>query len=113
MRTSPHTRRIRLMSWYASKCYVLGIASATSWGLEGGHTETCNVYYRGKRVYVFGWPRWKWRCVLKFHHWPTPYTVAFGMCGKCVPWPCCGAITIDHAPGCVDAYDNESESERA
>lgn len=23
-----------------------------------------------------------------------------GLCGRCAPWPCCGAQTIAHMPGC-------------
>lgn len=100
MRTAPRTRRIRVMKRLAGSAYVLGLASGCSMGWEGGSAETCNIYWRGKRCYFLGWPRWKWRCVLKRHHWPTSQTVVFDLCGKCCPWPCCGAITHEHAAGC-------------
>jgi hypothetical protein len=87
--------------WLSHHAYSLGLCSAgsESWDDDGHHGR---IHWRGKRCYFLYWPRRKWRCVLKFHHWPTPWVIGFGLCGKCCPWPCCGAITIGHKPGCLE-----------
>lgn len=89
----------RLHRRLASFAYASGLASGAMYSWSGGVAST-RIFWRGKRCYFLWWPRWKWRCVLKFHHWPTPEPVAFGLCGRCIPWPCCGAITREHAPNC-------------
>lgn len=93
------SRVARLHVRLASRLYALGVASGDTWGLQGD-TQTVQVHWRGKRPYILGWPRPKWRCLLRYRHWPTSHMIFAGFCGKCCPWPCCGAITLDHADGC-------------
>jgi hypothetical protein len=88
--------------WLGRHAVGLGFASARMVGWEGGTRRSSWIRWRGKRISFLNIPRWKWRCVLRFHHWPTPYTVVFDLCGKCCPHPCCGAITIEHADGCEE-----------
>jgi hypothetical protein len=98
----PKSLPFRAHEWFASWCYRLGLSSGGMYGQSAEGYET-RIYWRGKRCYFLNWPRWKWRCVFKFHHWPTPYLVGLGFCGRCCPWPCCGAITREHAAGCVES----------
>lgn len=93
--------RGRLYKWLSFRVVGWGLASAATWGYSDG-VEVVGIKWRGKRISFLNWPRQKWACVLKYHHWPTPWTIAFGMCGKCIPWPCCGAITQAHAPDCTE-----------
>lgn len=86
---------------------------ATSWlhasGIsEGGHSHftpetqrrSCGFHIGlAPRPYIAFWPVWKWRCLLRFHHWPGEEVMA-QTCGKCLPWPCCDATTRAHANGC-------------
>ena len=98
--TAPYkSRRQRVFSWFAGKCYVLGLASGgcSSWS---GNIYSHAIYWTGKRVYILGWERGNWRCLLRFHHWPTKHKVAWDMCGKCAPWPCCGSTAPNEGHHC-------------
>jgi len=44
---------------------------------------------RRRPVYVLGWKVANWGCLLRRHHWPTRYKVAFDLCGRCAPCPDC------------------------
>jgi hypothetical protein len=92
----------RLWCWLAHKTYSIGLSSGGchSWLSDG--TPVTRINWRGKRCYFLGWERQKWRCVLKFHHWPRDWPVAFGLCGRCVPWSCCGSTWRDHAADCTE-----------
>lgn len=90
----------RLARW----AYALGVTSGSCYGTcrQAGHGWCVKyVTLRGSRPYVLGWPRNNWRCLLKGRHWPGEH-VGFGLCGKCVPWQCCGSRTVEHLPGCAD-----------
>lgn len=58
------------------------------------------------RPYVLGLPDWWWHCQLtqgrrlRDRHRPYPPAV-LGICGRCAPWPCCGAPGWDHAENCT------------
>lgn len=94
----------RAWQWLVRLLYVLGVASgAVSAGFShprGYWAAPTGILTRQHRPYVLGWRTDKWRCLLRYHHWPTRWEIAFGMCGKCLPWPCCAAITVEHADGC-------------
>jgi hypothetical protein len=59
------------------------------------------VSFRGQRPYVLGLKREAWGYpwhLIRYRHWPV--SVGMGMCGKCAPWPCCGATGLNHADDC-------------
>ena len=93
-RRRPHRFRRRFTSW----AIHMGLASGGMYAWDGGQPVTA-IYWRGKRCSILGWTPAEWRCLLKFHHWPGP-RVGFSMCGKCVPWQCCGSTTWGHRPDC-------------
>ena len=72
------------------------------WTWKGNGPRTTRIFWRGKRISFLNIPRHKWRCVLKYHHWPNDVMI-LGMCGKCLPHPCCGSPEWDHAKGCKEA----------
>lgn len=87
--------------WYAKLVrHAIGLGLASGGVYTYDHSE---IRWRGKRCSFLYWPRPKWRCVLRYHHWPSDWPVAFSMCGRCVPWPCCGSVRREHAPGCGEA----------
>lgn len=116
-----HWRRWRLTGWVFGRLYVLGI---TAWGATYGNKCTRPMSLRSdcpghqgwvirgpgwgaldprrKRVYVLGM-RTEWLLLLptclRAGHWPL-WLEGMG-CGKCTPWPCCGATGYDHAEGCT------------
>jgi hypothetical protein len=120
-----HWRRWRLTAWVFGRLYWLGI-TATG-GSSGNHCaepgalrDDCLGHpgwgfwvHRGPgwraldprkgRVYVLG-IRTEWLALLPYclrnGHWPL-WLEGMG-CGKCAPWPCCGAVGYDHAEGCSD-----------
>lgn len=99
-------RRWRITLWAAHRAYVLGIIAGSSQSTGGGRAgwELNYVNWRGRRPYVLGLERERWGYQfhwLRYRHWPEP--IAFGACGKCSPWPCCGATGLDHAEHCEDA----------
>ncbi len=94
-------RRWKLTHKVAGWLHVTGIASSgggSKWG------DGCNwcldslPRYRGKRVYLLGVSRNTWHCWRRRHR--RGEEVGFGFCGKCMPWPCCGAETVQHVTGC-------------
>lgn len=96
------TRAVRrLVRW----AYSLGVisGSCTSWG-DG--CDACVTVGRrafsGRRPYVFGVSRDTWHCWLKGRHLRGD-EVGFGLCGKCLPWSCCGSERYEHNPGCREA----------
>lgn len=95
----------RFTSRLASRLYVLGIISGCGYFSERGKKVVAINLDLHPRPYVLGWQRTKWGCLFKRHHWPywpEGRPVVFGLCGKCVPWPCCGSIEFEHATGCVE-----------
>lgn len=114
-----HWRRWRLTRWLFGRLYWLGI---TAWGGSIGnhcqlfvpYPDPCRGHPPGwgwvahgpgwrslirPRYYVLGWEAWKWGCLLRRRHWPAEH-IGLGMCGRCAPWPCCGATTRAHAAWC-------------
>lgn len=93
-------RSWRLTHRLAGQAYGTGIISGAAY--TGGRVEW--VRFRGRRVYVLWLKREAWGHPWHFvraGHWPLP--VWMGMCGKCAPWPCCGAVGYDHEPDCEGA----------
>jgi hypothetical protein len=93
--------RRRWFERVVSRAYVLGIISASCW--RGGGYGVTWISWRGKRPYVLGFKRIQWYAIphlLRYRHWPL--RVWGGMCGKCGPWQCCGAVGFDHAEGCPE-----------
>jgi hypothetical protein len=97
-------RRWRITLRAASSAYALGIIAGSGQkgcpGARGGW-ELVYINWRGSRPYVLGLERERWGYPLhwlRYRHWPEP--VWAGMCGKCAPWPCCGATGFDHADDC-------------
>lgn len=94
-------RAWRITDRAASLAYQLGIIGSSGNTYGDGHNGCVNgVRFRGPRPYVLGVSRDVWRCWFRGHRRGEP--VGLGMCGKCVPWPCCKAITEEHAAGCPD-----------
>ncbi len=115
-----HWRRWRLTHWLLSRAYVLGLIAGSGlsthchfdlldctcpghpgWGWVADHVL---IHPRKGRPYLLGWETWKWGCLLRRRHWPSD-PIDLGMCGRCAPWPCCGAITEAHAPTCAEAWE--------
>lgn len=80
-------RRWRATHWLARKAYALGIV-AGHWVSLSTHCSSCigGIYWRGSRVYVLGWPTWKWSCLLRKRHWPRAIDL-LEACAKCYPPP--------------------------
>jgi len=117
-----HWRRWRLTGAVFSLLYVSGVTA--NGGSSGNHCprpgtlrDDCPGHpgwgwvHRGpgwrmldprrRRFYVLGM-RTEWlellpNC-LRARHWPL-WLEGMG-CGRCAPWPCCGAIGYDHAERC-------------
>lgn len=92
-------RRSRAVHRFLSWGYGMGFVG--SYGSSyGGGCRGCVAGVRwGRSSYLAGWPRWKWRCLLKARHWPGE-EVLDGMCGKCCPCPDCGSQHAACKPGC-------------
>lgn len=97
-------RGTRAARWAARWAYRLGVISGYSTGTcdQPGHRWCIRkMSWRGRRPYALGWEAWKWRCLLRFRHWPGQEILS-GYCGKCLPWPCCGSRTSGHEPECAE-----------
>lgn len=103
-------RRWKLTRWLVHTGYRLGVVSASCHSYTGGEwlvwakiTGTRRSDgVRARPCYVAGWPVENWRCLLRFHHWPSQHKVGLGLCVKCCPCPDCGRpAPIDH--DCVAA----------
>lgn len=82
--------------------YALGVVNGFSYVGGNGHSGcVTDFHWRGKRSYLFGVSRDTWVCWRAGHRRGEP--VAFGFCGKCVPWPCCGSERVEHTDGCAEA----------
>lgn len=92
-------RRWKIAHWVVRKAYSLGITSNGGCMTWDGYCVGCWrgswSTFRGRRVYVLGWPTWKWGCVLKNRHWPGQF-IGFDSCTKCMPCPECGSTESDH-----------------
>jgi hypothetical protein len=93
--------------------YRLGVISGSTWSWGGGLVDGAGcdgcVTFRfdlHPRPYVLGAARSTWRCWSRGHR--RGEEVGFGFCGKCVPWPCCGATRRAHADGCVEDIDQSA-----
>lgn len=96
-------RRWRLTHRLASRAYVLGIISGSGSRGTGDGWELFYIGWRGRRPYVLGLEREAWGHpwhFIRHRHWPL--MVWGGICGKCAPWPCCGATGMDHADDCEE-----------
>ncbi len=94
-------RRWKITLWAAHRAYALGVIAGSGQRGTGTGWELMFVHFRGRRPYVLGIERERWGYPLhwlRHGHWPEP--VVFGLCGKCSPWPCCGATGLDHADDC-------------
>ena len=103
--TTPGLFRWRAWRWLRwVDLYILYSSGLTSGGGVSGSKWGWllhNPHWRGKRVYILWIKRRKWGYpwhLLRTGHWPNP--VIWGICGKCCPWPCCGATGYDHVEGC-------------
>jgi len=108
---APHRRswrRWKVTDRFTRWCYLLGLARSGMLCMDS--TCTWNGARRrdfrwGRRPYVLGWPTEKWRCLLRYRHWPhwpggSP--VFMGACGRCLRWSCCNSIETGHAATCPD-----------
>jgi len=78
---------------------LLGVIGG-GWNTYDEHCRGCVSHLElGGSGYVLGWPTWKWRCLLKGHHWPGVLVFA-DICGKCLPCPGCDSVTNEHGRGC-------------
>lgn len=88
--------------------YSLGIIAGFGVTVHRGHSGwyVTDVHWRGRRVYILGWPAAKWQCVLLRHHWPYwpgGQPLAFDLCGRCLRCAECGSIEMEHKPWCSEA----------
>lgn len=87
------------------RLYWLGVISGSG-ATTNGRFETeygwrlTHVSWKGARPYVLGFKRQNWAPWHRIRRGHWPYTISLGLCGRCSPWPCCGAIGLDHAEGC-------------
>jgi hypothetical protein len=91
-------RRWEITKRLASWAYSMGLVAG--YGItHDGHCDGCvsgfSVGPRARRVYLLGWPAWKWRCLLTQGHWPGQF-IGFDRCTKCCPCPECGSTEPDH-----------------
>lgn len=94
-------RRWKATRWVCGQMYASGIASSggtLSWGDGHSWCQSRLPHLRGKRVYILWVDRNTWNCWRSGHR--RGEEVGFGFCGKCMPWPCCGAQTVAHLAGC-------------
>lgn len=94
-------REWRLTHQLARRAYVLGVIAGRGLSSTGHGWRLFHIRFRGKRPYVLGLKREKWGYpwhLIRYRHWPGP--IVWGFCGKCAPWPCCGATGLDHAEDC-------------
>jgi hypothetical protein len=92
-------RRWKLTHRVVGWLYVLGITSTGGGWAYSSECAGCMYslpHLRGRRVYVLGWPAWKWGCLIKNRHWPSSEYIGFGCCTKCAPCPECGSIEPNH-----------------
>lgn len=96
-------RRWAITRRLISTARTLGIISGYGINLSGDHHDSCVVFTgcRGTRTYILGVSRDTWRCWFRRHR--RGDHVGFGLCGKCVPWPCCASVREDHTDGCSEA----------
>lgn len=85
-------RRWKLSGRIASWLYALGLVAG--YGFTNSSTcHGCLCSFRfGNSSYLLGWPRWKWNCLLREHHWPGEF-IGMNSCTKCYPCPDCGSRT--------------------
>ncbi len=101
-------RRWRITDRLTRWCYLLGIAKSGRYCADqtgAWNGARWRDFRWGRRPYVLGWPTEKWRCLLRYHHWPywpDGHPVFMGACGRCLPWPCCNSIETGHAASCPD-----------
>lgn len=102
-----HSHHRAWRRWYLTRklaawLYASGLTSnggSSSWGGGCNWCVTMPRWTRMRRVYVLWWELDKWRCLLRFRHWPADPIFA-GFCSKCLPCPECGSQTAGHEPGC-------------
>jgi hypothetical protein len=89
----------KAVHWLTMLGVLCGSAYCNDW--SGGHIEHISFSRRGHPpYYILWWQRGKWRCLLRYRHWPTRHTVVFDLCGKCAPCPDCGSFgPLEH--GCA------------
>lgn len=98
-------RRWRITQRFATFLYVSGITAGGggwSYGGRAGHRGCISMpaFNLHPRPYVLGISTDTWRCWSKGHR--RGEEVGFGLCGKCMPWTCCGATTVAHADDCPE-----------
>jgi hypothetical protein len=85
----------RVLHWLV----LAGVANGARW-TQDQYCRGCLSHFRWHLSgYVLGWPKRKWRCLLREHHWPGVLVFA-DICGKCCPCPGCSSVTLEHRPGC-------------
>lgn len=91
----------RLLSW----AYSMGITATHGWQFGGGCPGCVDVpRLHGRRLYILGFSREWWRCLLRYHH--RRVELGGNLCGKCCPCTGCGSITWAHEPGCGEDPEN-------
>lgn len=96
------SRRHTELGWkVASKvcgwAYSMGVVSGGFYSYTAAGDE-CGVFLDlHPRPYVLGKKRERWLHPVRYGH---RFYDVLGMCGKCVPWPCCGSIDVGHAADC-------------
>jgi hypothetical protein len=103
-------RRWKTTGALASWGYRMGVIDGYTHGV--GIT---NIGWRlGSRPYLLGLSRYARECLrqqaryARFRHqppggWHRPgATCVYGVCGKCLPWHCCGSTSFDHTDDCPE-----------
>ena len=110
-------RRTRLLSWMLGTLYEIGLVHGFGWHSGGGRMHICGHPFTGVRwgipgkgPYLLWWPRQKWECLVKRHHWPywpEGRPVFMGLCGKCARCSECGSIEQECYPWCSNVQPSE------
>jgi hypothetical protein len=101
-------RRWRITHKVVSRLTRLGVLTGPGFTYST-HCRGClHGFEWGPGYYLLGWPRWKWRCLLRARHWPGEEVLS-EVCGKCAPCPECGSQRIRCYPDCPlhAAYSGE------
>jgi hypothetical protein len=84
----------RVLGW----AYQLGVIGGYGYQGNSACHPMCvsGVRWRGRRLYILGWSRGRWACLLRYHHRRREVVDAPVLCSVCCPCPECGSTDADH-----------------
>jgi hypothetical protein len=97
----------RITRWAAHRGYALGVIAGSTWESNSA-CRGCitHVSWRGERVYIAGWSREQWRCLIIGRHRRREIPGS-RLCAVCAPCPTCRSTDPHH-----DAWRCELAAER-